>query len=101
VALLVATTMASLSPCSTSPTGAGTLNPTDISSKASDTPEKASENPAAEGEVKVVVQRCEAAELLVDNEDTWVAVGRALVVFVSFSLVIPPPFPCSPISFTP
>lgn len=35
-------------------------------------------------QVRVVVQRCNAAELLVDNADEWVKMGWGLVIFVSF-----------------
>ena len=34
--------------------------------------------------VRAVVQRCDAAELLVDNAEEWVTIGWGLVVFVSF-----------------
>lgn len=34
--------------------------------------------------VRVVVQRCNSAELLIDNVDTWVSIGQGMVVSVSF-----------------
>jgi len=34
--------------------------------------------------IKLVVQRCDHAELLVDNDDEWIPMDKCLVVFVSF-----------------
>ena len=42
---------------------------------------------AAGPNIKLVVQRCDAAKLLVDNDKEWVSMGCGLVVFVSFCKV--------------
>lgn len=42
---------------------------------------------AAGPSVKLVVQRCDHAELLVDNASEWVSIDRGLVIFVSFCKV--------------
>ena len=40
--------------------------------------------------VHVLVQRCDEASLLVDNEDAWVHIAKGLVLNVSFSKVATP-----------
>ena len=35
--------------------------------------------------VKLVVQRCDSASLLLDNEDKWGSIGRGIVAYVSFT----------------
>ena len=35
--------------------------------------------------VKVVVQRCNSASLLVDNKDRWEGIGRGMLLYVSFA----------------
>eukprot|EP00667_Euglena_gracilis_P018063 EG_transcript_19141 len=43
------------------------------------------ESPAEDRGVQLVVQRCNKAQLLVDNQDEWVEIGTGLVVYVSFA----------------
>lgn len=45
------------------------------------------ESPAEDRGVQLVVQRCNKAQLLVDNQDEWVEIGTGLVVYVSFAKV--------------
>lgn len=41
--------------------------------------------------MKVVCQRCDAAELLVDNDKEWIDMGYGLIIFVSFQEGCSPP----------
>ena len=50
---------------------------------ASSTTPPADAEPA--GTVKLVVQRVDAASLLIDNQDGWVSIGKGLLLYVSFA----------------
>ena len=45
----------------------------------------ASTAPGVNGTVRMVVQRCTSAKLLVDNKDKWAEVGRGLVLHLGFA----------------
>jgi D-Tyr-tRNAtyr deacylase len=38
-----------------------------------------------EGAVCIVLQRCDSAELLIDNESSFAHMGRGLIAYISFT----------------